>query len=361
MLSMSGCFIFRRALNVKSTTAAVSFEEVSEDLMKEVSVTEWSGMVPEGMEVKYVVVKKVYSDGSNRDVDIFDYDKAGRISYHNRENSAYHDEWKVFYNDDGTIARREHKSIKATGSAPAYPDYFADYNYNEKKQLVSYTVNMSGKGETTYKFEYKEGHLVHADDNSGGKSYTYSLEPDYYDYCAVVSDDIDATPEVKIYKRTYSDDSFDRILTEQYEYDEYETQYVYNGMILEGWYHVNQWGYKTKYDAKGNMTEEQGPDGSIIEKWDYNERGDETLHERYDEGKLKEKTKTTYDYDTAGNKLTETSDWWTETDGEEYKFISKTTYKYGDHGLLISEVVEIGGRFTNMTVYAYKAIVVPAE
>ena len=57
MLSMTGCFFLRRS------TASTSFDEeklrktVTEDLTNEISVTDWNGNVPDGMEVKYVVVK----------------------------------------------------------------------------------------------------------------------------------------------------------------------------------------------------------------------------------------------------------------------------------------------------------------
>ena len=81
MMSMTGCFFLRRS------TASTSFDyeelrkTVTEDLTNEISVTDWNGNVPDGMEVKYVVVKEVYRNDRSRDTELYDYDKAGRVIY----------------------------------------------------------------------------------------------------------------------------------------------------------------------------------------------------------------------------------------------------------------------------------------
>lgn len=360
MLSMTGCFFLRRS------TASTSFDyeelrkTVTEDLTNEISVTDWNGNVPDGMEVKYVVVKEVYRNDRSRDTELYDYDKAGRVIYYKSDSSAYTDEWKLAYNDDGTIARREYRSLKARGSAPACPDYTAEYEYNDKKQLVSFSYTTNGH--LTYKFEYENGHLVHTD-LYGGKDYTYSTESEYYDYCVVVSDDINTSNEqddIRICKRTYADDTFEKVLTEQYEYDEWVTQFEYNGSELTGSYYIDQWGRTHKFDANGNLSAELDKDGSVLEKWEYNENGDRVLYERYDNGVLVDKTTTSVLYDGAGNKQTETSDFWYVMDGEEKTFTAKTTYSYRN-GLLVSELDEIDGDFSSLKVYAYKAILVPKE
>ena len=360
MLSMTGCFFLRRS------TASTSFDEeklrkkVTEDLTNEISVTDWNGNVPDGMEVKYVVVKEVYRDDRSRDTKLYDYDKAGRVIYYKSDSSTYSKEWKLVYNGDGTIARREYRSLKARGSALAGPDYTAEYEYNDKKQLVSFSYITNGH--FTYKFEYENGHLVHTD-LYGGKDYTYSTESEYYDYCVVVSDNLNISNEqddIRICKRTYADDTFEKVLTEQYEYDEWVTQFEYNGSELTGSYYIDQWGRTHKFDANGNLSAELDKDGSVLEKWEYNENGDRVLYERYDNGVLVDKTTTSVSYDGAGNKQTKTSDFWYVMDGEEKTFTAKTTYEYRN-GLLVSELDEIDGDFSSLKVYAYKAILVPKE
>lgn len=360
MLSMTGCFFLRRS------TASTSFDEeklrkkVTEDLTNEISVTDWNGNVPDGMEVKYVVVKEVYRDDRSRDTKLYDYDKAGRVIYYKSDSSTYSKEWKLVYNGDGTIARREYRSLKARGSALAGPDYTAEYEYNDKKQLVSFSYITNGH--FTYKFEYENGHLVHTD-LYGGKDYTYSTESEYYDYCVVVSDNLNISNEyndIRICKRTYADDTFEKVLTEQYENDERVIQFEYNGSELTGSYYIDQWGRTHKFDANGNLSAELDKDGSVLEKWEYNENGDTVLFEQYDNGVLVDKTTTAVSYDGAGNKQTKTSDFWYVMDGEEKTFTAKTTYSYRN-GLLVSELDEIDGDFSSLKVYAYKAILVPKE
>ena len=361
MLSMTGCFFLRPRRTAKTS---YDYEElrktVTDDLTNEISITDWSGDVPEGMEVKYVVVKEVFRNDRSRDTKLYDYDKAGRVTYHKSDSNAYTDEWKIVYNDDGTIARRERRSLKALGSAPPGPDYTAEYEYNDKKQLVSFSY--TSEGHFTYRFEYENGHLVHTD-YYGGKDYTYSTESEYFDYCVVVSDNITTSYEqddVRICKRTYSDDTFEKVLTEQYEYSERVKYFEYSGSGLTGWYYVDEWGHTVKHNAKGDLTEELDKDGSVIEKWEYNDQGDQIYNERYDGGVLHDKVKTSYTYNDSGDKQTETREFWYILDGKEDTFVAVTTYGYRN-GLLVSEIDEIDGKFSDMTVYAYKAIIVPKE
>ena len=197
---------------------------------------------------------------------------------------------------------------------------------------------------------------------NNGKDYTYSTESEYYDYCAVVSDDIidGYQSDVKICKRTYSDDTFEKVLTEQYEYSERVKYFEYNGSGLTGWYYVDEWGHTVKHNAKGDLTEELDKDGSVIEKWEYNDQGDQIYNERYDGGVLHDKVKTSYTYNDSGDKQTETREFWYILEGKEDTFVATTTYGYRN-GLLVSEIDEIDGKFSDMTVYAYKAIIVPKE
>ena len=165
LFSMSGCFLVRRAVkNVVTPTTTLSSEEenknlryeVTKDLTSEISIKNWNGSVPDGMEVKYVVVKEVYRDERSRNTEYYDYDNVGRLTYYKKETRAYTDEWKLVYNDDGTIAHREYRSLKANGSAPAGPDYDADYEYNDKKQLVSFSYSLDRGQKKTFEFKYEK-------------------------------------------------------------------------------------------------------------------------------------------------------------------------------------------------------------
>ena len=366
LLSMAGCFLVRRAVkNVVTPTTTLSSEEenenlkyeITKDLTSEISIKTWDGSVPDGMEVKYVVVKEVYRDDRSRNTKLYDYDKAGRITYYKEDSSSFTAEWKLEYNDDGTIARREFRTLKDYGNAPASPDFDAEYEYNDEKQLVSYKIH-SGGATSNYKFEYYNGHLVHSNYYYSEMDYTYGSEPECYDYRVVVSNKIvDGNRfDVRICKRTYSDDTFERVLTEQYEYENSITYYEYDESGLTGWSIVcSNPNHTYKYDAKGNCIEEMDQYGTVISKREYNADGDEILYES-----SRKKITTTFTYDTDGNKLTETSENQYKDNEKDRSYTATTTYDYWI-GLKVSEVSEINGRFTDMTVYAYKAILVPKE
>ncbi len=370
LFSMSGCFLVRRAVkNVISPTTTLSPSQsadnlsvdVRSDLMGEISITNCNDVVLEDEEVKYFVVKEVYRDDRSRNTELYDYDRGGRLKYYKSESNAYANETDLVYNDDGTLARKDYRTLKSLGSAPSIPFYSAKYEYNDKKQLVSFSYSTDGVPDITYKFEYENGHLVHTD--YIGKDYTYSTESEYYDYCVVVSDSPTACNEqddVRICKRTYADDTFEKVLTEQYEYDERVTHFEYDGDVMTGWYYVDKWGKTIKWNAKGDLTAELDKDGSVIQKWEYNEYGDSVLYEKYSGSVLVDKITTTITYNGSGGKLTETSDYWHLRNGEEITFTGTITYSYRN-GLLVSEVDEIDGLFSSMKVYAYKAFVVPKE
>ena len=365
LLSMSGCCLVRRAVkNVVTPTTTLSSEEenknlryeVTKDLTSEISIKNWNGSVPDGMEVKYVVVKEVYRDERSRNTEYYDYDNVGRLTYYKQETRAYTDEWKLEYNDDGTLARREYRSIHGRVS-DRDPDYVIEYGYNDEKLLVSYSYSDSNGLTLDYKFEYENGHLVHSN-YYGENKYTYGSEPECYDYCVVVSNKIvdGHQSDVRICKRTYSDDTFERVLTEQYEWGRSITYYEYNESGLAGWSIVcSEPDHTYKCDAKGNTIEELDQYGTVIVKSEYNEDGDRILYES-----SREKITTTFTYDTDGNKLTETSEIQYKDNEKDRSYTATTTYDYRI-GLRVSEVSEIDGSFMDMTVYAYKAIIVPKE
>ena len=362
LLSITGCFLnpFKRSSGKSASDKGLTYEEASDKLLKEYSVQDYSGQVPDGMEIKYVVVKEVYMDNyeNRRDYE-YDYDKAGRqtvlIDYFHVCNTRE----TLTFNDDGTLAKKEYKKLtKDYGSHGN--DYVAEYKYNENKQIVSYTVTEENQPVKTYNFEYENGHLISGDVFDKNQKYDYSTSGQCYDYGVKVRDSFHYGYEAYVVKRYYADDTFTRIVMEE-DYNSDLIHYEYDGDLMTGWYYVDERSRTHKYDARGNFIGIDEADGSCIEKSEFNEKNDRTLHLVYEDGKLVNKVTSVFEYDSKGYKLSETSNFWYIHEGKEGTFISTTKYDYDDRGLLRAEVVMIDDRFANMTVYAYKAIIVPVE
>ena len=363
LLSMTGCFFnpFKRSSGKSKSSNGISYEEASDKLLKEYSVQDYSGQVPDGMEIRYVVVKKVYMDDNENRIEYhYDYDNAGRQTVMIDVNGINETKYELTYNSDGTIAKKEFTKEKDSRAGNIGPEYYGEYKYNENKQLISYTVSEDHLPPTTYNLAYENGHLKSAETDSGTKTYDYSTEGQFYDYCAVVSDEFYSMSEIEIVKRTYSDNTFERVLTETNNFDRV-TYFEYDGDTLTGWYWIDEWGRTIRWNARGSLVEEIDKDGNLLEKSEYNEHNDRTSYMRYEDGKLVDKATSVYEYDSKGNKLSETSNFWYIFEGKESTFISTYKYDYDDRGLLRAEVHMIDDRFSDMTVYAYKAIIVPSE
>ena len=362
LFSMTGCFFnpFKRSSGKSKSDNGLTYKEAADILLKEYSVQDYSGTVPDGMEIKYVAVKEVYMDNNKNRRDYeYDYDKAGRqtvlIDYFHACNTRE----TLTFNDDGTLAKKEYKKLTKDYGSHGY-DYVAEYKYNENKQLISYTVTEEDHPVKTYNFEYENGHLISGDVFDKNQKYDYCTSGLYYDYCVKVRDSFNYGYEVYVVKRTYSDDTFERVLTEMND-DNRVTYFEYDGDTLTGWYWIDEWGKTIKWDANDHLVEEIDKDGSLLEKSEYNEHKDRTLYVRYEDGELVDKVTSVFEYDGKGNKLSETSTFWYVHEGKEDTFISVTKYDYDERGLLRAEVNMIDDWFSNMTVYAYKAIIVPAE
>ena len=360
LFSMAGCFSSQLS-PTPTLPESLSGEMVSGFLKDVYYVQPYDGDVPDGMEIKYVVVKEV-SRGCDRDDDKeeyqYDYDKAGRQNVRITVSKSCTTQKTITFNDDGTVAKKEFKKLTKDYGHHGI-EYVAEYKYNENKQLISYTVTEGDCPAVTYNFEYENGHLISGDIFENHREYEYCTSGQYYDYFAKVWEGFDYDYVVIPVKRFYADDSFEQIIVEE-DYNSDLVHYEYDGDVMTGWHYVDKGGYTHKYDAKGHFLGKDDKDGNCIEKWEYNEFGDVILREDYDNGKVVDRSTSTYDYDDKGNILLETTVYGS-LNGKEGTRVWTTKYNYDEYGLLKSKVKEIDGKFWEMTVYAYKAIVVPAE
>lgn len=350
LLSLPGCFL-------KRITKTYTYEEASEELLKCLEVKDWDGEVPDGMEVKYVMTRKVYMDYEGH---LYDYryenDSEGRETAQISDKDKATIRVSRTFNDDGTIASKEKVT---TGEIRGYrtPDFKTEFEYNGDGQLVSYSETMvlnDGSEETsTEEYEYENGHLIRGE----GKDFQYNdKELPYYDYVAEVYEDYEGR-DVRIVKYYY-DENWVRTSRET---DESTVTYKYENGVLISSSSVDQWGYVSVYDAEEHLLTTHDKDGNLRTHNEYNEHGDNILQEDWRDGKCTSRNTATYEYDDRGNHTVQNKDFWSvNSDGEERSFSSRDTYEYDEHGLLISEVTEINGRFSHMTVYSYEAILVPA-
>ena len=351
LISLSGCLSLPK-------TKTYTYDEISEELRKDISVTDWDGPVPDGMEARYVMTRKVYKDDSGNGHDIrYEYDDKGRqiaeISVEEKSSTRS----SLVYNDDGMPARKDYKT---TGKVTGYHinDYEVTYEYNDNAQLVSCTrVSYNDEGEERQRddtvYEYENGHLVRAGEN------TYDYNDDaapYYEYVALVNDS-HFSGDVKIVKRFYDENGL--LISE--EYDQTVTDFEYENGVLTGKKETNRKGICTRMDADGRYLSNTDPDGILNWRYKYNEYGDQVCYEEWKNGKARVRNDSSYVYDENGNRLSlEKKFWSVKEDGTESSFKSTETYEYDEHGLLLCAVTEIDGRFTRMEVYSYGAVLIPA-
>ena len=351
LISLSGCLFLPK-------TKSYTYDQISEELRKDISVTDWDGPVPDGMEIKYVMTRKVYKDDSGTGHDIrYEYDDAGRQVAEISVDKNYSTRASLVYNDDGTLARKDYKTA---GKISGYHinDYEVTFEYNDNEQLVSCTrVSYNDKGEENRRvvtgFEYEHGHLVRSD----GNTYDYNdVEAPYFEYVALVND-YHFSGDVKIVKRFYDEDGL--LISE--EYDETVTAFEYENGVLTGETSTNKRGICIRMDADGRYLSNTDPDGTLNWRYTYNEYGDQICYEEWKNGKPRVKNDSSYVYDGNGNCLSlEKKFWSVKDDGTESSFTSTTTYEYDEHGLQLCEVTKIDGRFSRMEVYSYEAILIPA-
>ncbi len=354
LVSVSGCFRVR-------DTKKYSYEDASEKLLDEATVKEWDGAVPDGMEVRYAVSRRLRMDYEGHLSDTrFEYDKAGRKSAETDVEEKLTVRVSITYNDDGTVAGKEKESTGKKVTGYYQPDYIVSYEYDDDGHLISFSRTVKKDNDTDEpeksitELEYENGFLVRIDDTE----YQYNdTELPYYQYVVEVSDDLNNS--YFTVNKCFYDENW--VMTSM-EKGERTIVYEYDGDgVITGWTSNDRWGRSTFYDADGVFRYEVDADGEMLRRDTYNEYGDIICQENWRDGKYSSKNDATYEYDANGNKTVQNKEYWSvNSDGEEHSFESKTTYVYDEHGLLISEVTEISGKFNSMTVYAYEAILVPA-
>ena len=349
LVSLSGCSI--PFINISAKKAA-------KELTPEISVTDWEGDVPEGMEVTYVCSREIYMNSTRDKSDtLYEYDGYGRQTGIIEDSFSGDSESHVIYNDDGTIAERSFADKRTSGYRPK--NYTFTYTYNDKGQLASYNAVFiepygdRARDEESGEFVYENGHLV----SDGENEYDYNFDTlPYYEYVVEVNEDSDNV--FKIAKYYYDENN---VLTAK-EIKDNRTDYQYEDGVLTGWVLTYSMGTQYVYDAEGNSLCVLDADGNTSQSWTYNDRGDVITHEIFNIAGLTGSASTytyDYEYDSDGNKVKVTEEYRRERDGKETVSTYETTYEYEEHGLLISEVHMSGKRFLHMTVYSYEAILVP--
>ena len=132
LISMSGCFL-------RPITKKYSYEQASEELLKCIEVKEPEGAVPEGMEVMYVMTRKVYMDYEGHSSDYrYEHDGEGRETAMISDKDETPSRVSRTFNDDGTVASKEKVT---TGEVKGYrsPDFRIEFKYNDDGQLVSFS------------------------------------------------------------------------------------------------------------------------------------------------------------------------------------------------------------------------------
>ena len=119
------------------------------------------------------------------------------------------------------------------------------------------------------------------------------------------------------------------------------------------------------YDTEDNFLAEYSKTGELKSKYEYNAHGDRIRSQSWENGKLVSDITYEYTYDEQGKVIQETRKFWslkTKDDGstEESTFTASNQYTYDEHGLLIINERKIDGRFEEITVYDYEAVLVPS-
>ena len=188
MFSMSGCFELGGML--KSTKNS---EAIDAAIKENNFVEEWTGEIPSGKKVSYVLVKEQKVNNSDTlHENVYEYDEYGRrtVVQDNREKGYLRYE-KTYDNAGFIVAKKQIREGTIPG-APL-PNIEMSFVYDEKGKLVSFTEK---RGDDTYKYRYQydlAGHLIAVSDkNNEVTKYDYDFtDQPCYEYVAVVEDEFD--------------------------------------------------------------------------------------------------------------------------------------------------------------------------
>lgn len=354
-VSMTGCFnLFKKSKSTENKDALLA--SVAEGKL----VEEWTGDIPEGMEVKYVLVKEqTVSSADHLREYLYKYDDLGREIYYSEYTKSYYILYQCAYDDNGNAVIKKQTHEGNVGSA-GFPDKQYDYKYNDDGQLIYYqTTSLNNDSVTEYNLEYDEdGHLISSVADNG-----YTLEFDvnyetipYYETVAVVSDEIDI-PDPEYVTRYYNGGGY--LIYEQHK--NYKLIFEYDNGEVVGTTREYSGDSKNIYDADGNPIYMKV--GKSVYEYQYNDNNDLIKLVISDDGDPRTITTNSYVYDKNGNKTSMTTeDWYKNDKGEESTKVTTFTYTYDEHGLLISEEEKLSdGSFQSLIVYSYKAILVPVS
>ena len=357
--SMTGCFKL-----LKKTKSTENRDALLASLAEGNLVEEWTGEIPEGKEVQYVLVKEqTVSSADHLREYIYKYDDEGREIYYSEYTKSYYILYLCAYDDNGNIVVRK-QTHEGNVTSAGFPDMQYDYKYNENGQLVYYKyTSLYSDNVQEYNLEYDEdGHLISSVASNG-----YTLEFDanyetipYYETVAVLSDEIDE-PEPEYVTRYYNDGGY--LIYEQH--DNYKLIFEYDNGEVVGTTREYVGDSKLMFNAAGNpiyQTVGKG-DNQTIYEYEYNDNDDLILDTSTKGDELTHKYAYSYVYDKNGNITSMTCEKWLSDDkGGGTTTVTTTTYTYDEHGLLISEEEKLDdGTFQNLIVYSYKAILVPAS
>lgn len=361
LLSGTACNLKRRK--------RVNAKKFIKQAYQETHVTEWTGPVPEGMEIQYVCVRKQrVNDRSELSDERYEYDDHGH-------QTSYMDVWangsyrvEVDYNSDGTVSATR---IRHKGSQPGRPSPDSDgfFTYDENGRLVrEETKETRNRKDITTSLEFlydEKGCLIatkRKDDTDWSPYHGYDEEPfphkeyhvEFEQPSALFSSSFKPYDIVTYY---YDEDGLLAAVSKDGDCK----IALYTDGVLTGWKMEMPHGYSL-YDTDGNYlayySETEG------EKYEYNDHGDEVRSQSWENGKLVSDITSEYTYDEQGKVIQETSEFWslrTKDDGstEELTFTTSNQYTYDEHGLLIIKERKINGKFDEIIVYDYEAVLVP--
>ncbi len=350
MFSMSGCLDFGGML--KSTKNS---EAINAAIRENNFVEEWTGEIPSGMKVDYVLVKEQkVNDSDTLHEYLYGYDESGRRNMFQDNREKGYLRYEKTYDTGGYLVAK--KQIRE-GTLPGAPlpniDMF--FVYDEKGKLVRYTEK---RGDDTYEYRYQydlDGHLIAV---SGRDNEVTKYDCDFtnqpcYEYVAVVNDEFDDKGPV-IVKRTYGEDG--QVLTE--ETSGSVKTYEYNGGKLTGYTRKNV-SMTSRYDLNDHVLQYNMGDGKEVRDYEYNDQGDLIRYKLTREGEVRYKSEHVIEYNADGKKTSDTVNIWNKSnDGKESTSVQKIIYTYDDHGLLITEEETKNGKASYTSVYYYKAILV---
>lgn len=363
LLSGTACNLRRRK--------KVNANKFIKQAYQETHVTEWTDPVPEGMEVQYVCVRKQrVNDRSELSDERYEYDDHGH-------QTSYMDVWangsyrlEVDYNSDGTVSATR---IRHKGSQPGRPSPDTDgfFTYDEKGRIVrEETKETRNRKDITTSLEFlydEKGCLIatkRKDDTDWSPYHGYDEEPFPHKEYHVEFEQPSTLFSYNIYPYvivTYYYDDDGLLAAVSKDGDRKIAQYT-DG-VLTGWRMESGNGYSL-YDIEDNFLAEYSKTGELKSKREYNDHGDEVRSQRWENGKLVSDITSEYTYDEQGKVIQETSEFWslrTNEDGstEESTFTASNQYTYDEHGLLIINEGKINGKFDEITVYDYEAVLVP--